>query len=51
MSFKDENNELIYILLDFNWDIMKVDIRNPTEEELLALRVNWLIPPMEPLPP
>ena len=38
------------ILLKFNGDYMSVDIREPTDE-LLALGVNWLMPPMESITP
>ena len=48
---KDQDDQWRRIPLDFNGDIMKLDIREPTEEELLALRVNWLTPPMEELTP
>ena len=48
---KDENRNWIKILIRFNGDIMPVNLREPTEDELLALRVNWLTPPMEKITP
>ena len=48
---KDHNRNWINIPLKFNGDIMTLDINEPTEEELLALRVNWLTPPMEKITP
>ncbi len=44
---RDHNCNWITIPLKFNGDIMTLDINEPPEEELLALRVNWLMPPME----
>ena len=48
---KDESGNWIKIPLRFNGDIMTVNLREPTEDELLALRVNWLTPPMEKITP
>jgi hypothetical protein len=51
IKVRDHNGERIIIPLKFNGDIMTVDIREPSEEELLALRVIWLTPPMETITP
>ena len=48
---KDESRSWITIPLKVNGDIMTVDLSTPTEEELLALTVNWLTPPMEKVTP
>ncbi len=48
---KDHNRNWITIPLKFNSDIMTLDINEPTKEELLALRVNWLMPPIEKITP
>ena len=48
---KDQEGNERNIPLKFNGDIMTVNLRAPTEDELLALRVNWLTPPMEKLTP
>ena len=45
------NGNRITIPMKFNGSIMTVDVREPTEEELLALGVNWLTPPMEEITP
>ena len=47
----DHDGKERIIPLKFNGDIMTLDIHVPTEEELLALRVNWLTPPMENITP
>ena len=39
----------ITIPLKFNGDIMTVELFEPTKDELLTLKVNWLTPPMEEL--
>ena len=41
MSFKNQDGKDIIIPLKFNGDIMTVDLREPSDKELLALRVNW----------
>ena len=51
MKFRDLNRKEINIPFRFNGDIMTVDLREPTEEELVALRVNWLLSPMEDITP
>ena len=51
MYIKNENGNWLTVPLEFNGDIMKVHLTKPTEEELLALRVNWLTPPMEQITP
>ena len=51
ISLKNRDGEWITIPLKFNGDIMTVDIREPTEDELLALGVNWLTPSMERMTP
>ena len=45
------NRSWITILLKYNGDIMTCELREPAKEEQLALRVNWLTPPMEDLTP
>ena len=44
---KDYNGELVKIPLAFNGYIMRAGLRTPTEEEFLALRAIWVMPPME----
>ena len=39
------------IPLTFNGSITTVPLRTPTEEELLTLMVNWVLPPMEVVTP
>ena len=39
----------ITIPLEFNGDIMTVELFEPTKDELLTLKVNWLTPPIEEL--
>ena len=39
----------ITIPLKFNGDIMTVELFEPTKDELLTLKVNWLTPSMEEL--
>ena len=51
IRIKDHTGNCMTILLEFNDDIMKLDLREPTDDELLALRVNWLTPPMEEITP
>ena len=51
LRIKDKSGSWITIPLKFNGDIMTIDLREPTEDEKLALRVNWLTPPMEDITP
>ena len=51
IKLKGTNREEIEIPLKFNGNYMHVELRKPTEEELLALGVNWLTPPMENVTP
>ena len=51
MMVKDERGNTINIPLKFNDHIMSLDLRQPTEEELMALRVIWVLPPMENITP
>ena len=51
MTFKNHEGKDIIVPFKFNGDIMTVDLREPSDEELLTLRVNWLMPPMEELTP
>ena len=51
IRIKDHTGNWMTIPLEFNDDIMKLDLREPTDDELLALRVNWLTPPMEEITP
>ena len=44
---KDDSGGLVKIPLAFNGDIMRVGLRTPTEEEFVALKAVWFIPPME----
>ena len=50
-SFTDIDGNRRVIPMHFNGDIMTVNLRQPNNEELLALRVNWITPPMEELTP
>ena len=50
-SFTDHDGKFCSIPKQFNGDIMTVKIHEPSQEELLALRVNWITPPMEPITP
>ena len=51
IKITDYCNKMRTIPLDFNGDIMMINLREPTQEELLALRVNWILPPMENITP
>ena len=51
LRIKDQSGSWITIPLKFNGDIMNIDIREPNKDEQLALRVNWLTPPMEDITP
>ena len=51
IRIQDKNGSWITIPLKYNGDIMTCELREPTEEEQLELRVNWLNPPMEELTP
>ena len=51
LIIKDQSGSLITIPLKFNGDIVTIDLRDPTKDEQLALKVNWLTPPMEDITP
>ena len=51
LRIKDQSGSWITIPLKFNGDIITIDLREPTKDEQLALRVNWLTPPMEDITP
>ena len=51
IRFKADDGSWTTIPLSYDGDIMTCSLREPTEEEQLALRVNWLTPPMEVLTP
>ena len=44
---KYESSNWITVPLKFNGYIMTIDLRTPTEEEILSLRVNWLTLPID----
>ena len=44
---KDDSGGLVTIPLSFNGDIIRVGFRTTTEEEFVALRAIWVVPPME----
>ena len=44
---KDDSGGLVTTPLSFNGDIIRVGFRTPTEEEFVALRAIWVVPPME----
>ena len=52
VKMKDNDGNLIKIPLKFvGGDTMRIALRKPTQEELMALRVIWVLPPMEELTP
>lgn len=51
MIVKDDGGKFITIPLDFDGSIMTANLRTPSEEELVALRVIWVLPPMEIITP
>ena len=51
IRIQDGNRSWITIPLKYNGDIITCELREPTKEEQLALRVNWLTTPMEELTP
>ncbi len=51
MEVSGPNGKKHKIPLKFNGDIMTLDVREPTQEELMALGVIWILPPMEKITP
>jgi hypothetical protein len=48
---KDNGGKFITIPLDFDGSIMTANLRTPSEEELVALRVIWVLPSTEIITP
>ena len=51
MKIKQESGDYVTIPLDFDGSIMTANLRTPSEEELMVLRVIWVLPPMEDITP
>src|SRR5210317_1913741 len=51
IELKDNEGRSRSIPLNFDDHIMTVDLREPSEEELMALRVIWVLPPMANITP
>ena len=51
LRIKDQSGSWITIPLKFNGDIITIDLREPTEDEQLELRVNCMTLPMEDITP
>ena len=51
IRIRNKSSTWITIPLKYDSDIMTYDLKEPTEEEHFALRINWLTPPMEIITP